>query len=71
VASRPELDIRDVLEPLTSESLRVSLHDEKGQKEDILNYITKVVDTDPNMRRWREKDKKLVIKTLSEKADGM
>jgi hypothetical protein len=24
-----------------------------------------------NMRRWREEDKKLVVETLSEKADGM
>jgi hypothetical protein len=34
VASRPEMDIRLVLEPLTS--LKISLHDENGQKEDIL-----------------------------------
>ena len=69
VASRPEVDIRDVLEPLAS--LRVSLHDEIGQREDILNYITKVVFTNPEMRRWRQKDKELVIKILSEKANGM
>ena len=34
VTSRPEIDIRTVLEPLTS--LKISLHDEIGQKEDIL-----------------------------------
>jgi hypothetical protein len=33
VMSRPEIDIRKVLEPLTSR--RVSLHDQSGQKEDI------------------------------------
>ena len=38
VASRPEIDIRVVLEPLTS--LKISLHDERGQKEDIIKYIT-------------------------------
>jgi hypothetical protein len=69
VASRPEIDLRDCLEPLTS--LRVSLHEESGQKKDILDYITKVVRTDRRMRRWREEDKQLVIKILSEKSDGM
>ena len=69
VASRPEMDIRMVLEPLTS--LQVSLHDESGQKEDIINYIKSVVRTDRRMRRWREEDQTLVIDTLSQNADGM
>jgi hypothetical protein len=69
VASRPEVDIRMVLEPLTS--LRISLHDEGGQKEDILMYIKSVVQSDPSMRRWKEEDKQLVINTLSDRADGM
>jgi hypothetical protein len=69
VTSRPEMDIRMVLEPLTS--LRVSLHDESGQKEDIIEYIKSVVHSDRRMRRWIEGDKKLVIETLSDKADGM
>jgi len=69
VTSRPEADIRMVLEPLTS--LKISLHDEIGQKEDIIQYIKSVVRSDRNMRRWKEEDKKLVIDTLSEKADGM
>jgi hypothetical protein len=69
VTSRPEIDIRNVLEPLTT--LRVSLHEENGQNRDIADYITKVVHTDRKMRRWREQDKQLVIKVLSEKADGM
>jgi NACHT domain len=69
VTSRPEADIRMVLEPLTS--LKISLHDESGQKEDIIQYIKFVVRSDRNMRRWKEEDKKLVIDTLSEKADGM
>ena len=33
VTSRPEIDIRNVLEPLTSR--RVSLHDQSGQRQDI------------------------------------
>jgi hypothetical protein len=69
VASRPEMDIRMVLEPLTS--LRISLHDEGGQKEDIIAYIQSVVHSDREMRRWREEDQNLVIDTLSQNADGM
>ena len=69
VASRPEMDIRMVLEPLTS--LKISLHDESGQKEDIIKYIKSVVRSDRNMRRWREEDQTLVIDTLSQNADGM
>ena len=69
VASRPEMDIRTVLESLTS--LKISLHDESGQKEDIISYIKSVVRSDWNMRRWTEEDKQLVIDTLSDKADGM
>jgi hypothetical protein len=69
VASRPEVDIRMVLEPLTS--LKISLHDESGQKEDIIEYIKFVVHSDRSMRRWKEEDKQLVIDTLSGRADGM
>ena len=69
VASRPEVDIRSVLDPLTS--LKISLHDEGGQKDDIIEYIKYVVRSDRSMRRWKEEDKKLVMDTLSEKADGM
>jgi NACHT domain len=69
VTSRPEIDIRHALEPLTSR--RVSLHEESGQKKDIIDYVTLVVQSDPKMRRWRDEDKNLVIETLSERADGM
>src|SRR6266567_4093698 len=69
VASRPEMDIRLVLEPLTA--LKVSLHDEIGQKEDIVEYINSIVRSDRSMRRWNEEDKQLVVDTLSSKADGM
>ena len=69
VASRPETDIRMVLEPLTS--LKISLHDEIGQKEDIIAYIKSIVRSDWSMRRWKEEDKKLVIDTLSDRVDGM
>ena len=69
VASRPEMDIRMVLEPLTS--LKISLHDESGQKEDIIKYIKSVVRSDRTMRRWKEEDKQLVVDTLSDRVDGM
>jgi hypothetical protein len=71
VTSRPEIDIRNVLEPLTSR--RVSLHDQNGQKKDISDYIRSVVysDSEHILRRWRMEDKELVIQTLSERADGM
>jgi len=70
VTSRPEIDIQTTLEPLT-ESLRVSLHDQSGQKEDIIRHVRSVVYSDSKMRRWREEDKVLVIETLAERADGM
>ena len=69
VTSRPELDIQAILEPLTPHP--VSLHDETGQKRDIAEYIRSFVHGDRRMRRWRDEDKDLVIKTLPEKADGM
>jgi len=69
VTSRPEVDIRTALEPLTS--CQVSLHNQSGQKKDIIKYVTSVVHSDPKMRKWRDEDKKLVIDTLSERADGM
>ena len=70
VASRPEMDIRVVLEPLTT-TLNISLHDESGQREDIIKYIKSVVYSDRSMRRWKQEDQKLVIDTLSDRADGM
>ena len=69
--SRPEVDIRNTLIPLTSTSNRISLHDEDGQKKDIVDYINSVVYSDKKIMRWREKDKKFVAKTLSDRAGGM
>ena len=69
VASRPEMDIRLVLEPLTT--LKISLHEEIGQKEDIIKYINSIIRSDRSLQRWKESDKQLVVDTLSSKADGM
>jgi len=71
ITSRPEQDIQTNLDPLTSTSLRVSLHEECGQREDINNYIRYFVQTNDAMRKWRTEDKEVVIDTLSERADGM
>jgi hypothetical protein len=69
--SRPGVNIRSFVEPLVFRS--VSLHDESGQKGDIVDYVRSVVYLSPStaIRRWRADDKDLVIETLTERADGM
>ena len=71
VTSRPNPDIKDVFEPLNP--IRVSLHDESGQREDIMDYVRSVVysNSERIMRRWRKEEKDLVISALSSRADGM
>ena len=69
VTSRTEVDIRNVLEPLTSISSRVCLHDEDGQKDDVADYIRFTVYSDKKIMRWREKDKELAVETLSNRAE--
>jgi hypothetical protein len=71
IISQPEVDIQRVLEPLAT--FKVSLHDKDGQREDIANYVHSVVhlDMEHEMTRWRPKVKELVVRTLSEKANGM
>jgi hypothetical protein len=71
ITSRPEQDINTALDPLTPPSRRVSLHEEGGQTEDINKFARFFVMNDPTMRRWREEDQKLVIRELSERAQGM
>jgi hypothetical protein len=69
ITSRPEIDIRDVLEPLAVHI--IPLHQQAGQNQDIADYINDRVRSDPMMQRWREEDKQLVIETLTRKAGGM
>ena len=69
ITSRPEIDIKGTLEPLTFRS--ISLHDASGQIEDIENYIRSVVNTDPKIRKWKASDKELLIDVLIKKSDGM
>jgi hypothetical protein len=63
VTSRPETDIQDTLGPLTLESNTISLHDQSGQKKDIVKF-------EVNRQHWEKKEKKFAIETLSNKADG-
>jgi hypothetical protein len=69
VTSRLEVDIKAVLDPLAFRS--VSLHDQRGQIEDINTYIESVIITDPMNKRWNAVDKQRVIDVLTKKADGM
>ena len=69
VTSRLEVDIKNRLEPLAFKA--VSLHDESGQKKDVADYVTTIVYSDAKMQAWRDDDRELAVKLLSEKADGM
>ena len=71
VTSRPQVDIRVVLERLISR--RVCLHDQIGQRDDIVDYITSVVysNSERIMRGWGKGEKDLVIEILSKRAGGM
>ena len=71
ITSRPEPDINTALNPLIPPSRRVSLHEEGGQIEDINSFVRSFVMNDRTMRRWRAEDKELVIRALSEYAQGM
>jgi hypothetical protein len=69
VTSRPEVDIKAILEPLAVCS--VSLHNASGQQKDIKDYIESIVNTNKTMRNWNSQHKLLVIDVLTRKADGM
>ncbi|KAF8261137.1 hypothetical protein EI94DRAFT_1705763 [Lactarius quietus] len=69
--SQPVYIILDALDECPNWA--VSLHEESGQKKDIVDYINSVVyfDSETMMKRWREDEKKMVVEAVSEKADGM
>jgi NACHT domain len=69
VTSRPETDIKDVLDSLIPRS--VSLHDQSEQKKDIAEYIKSAINTHSKNRKWKAEHKQLVIVVLTEKANGM
>ena len=67
--SRPEVDIRDALEGLAVHN--VSLQEQAGQNQDILDYIESVFHSDLRIRRWREEDRQFVMTNLMKRARGM
>ena len=67
LTSRPEVDIKYILDPFCS----ISLHDQDGQKQDILDYINSVVHSDETMREWSTEEKEHAIEVLSKRANGM
>ena len=69
VTSRPEVDIQTRLKPLAVNE--ISLQDESRQKAVISNYVNSVMSSDEQMKHWRDENKRLVAKELSERADGM
>ena len=69
VTSRPEVDIKTILEPLAFRS--VSLHDASGQQKDIRDYIESIISTNKKMQNWSLHHKQLVIDGLTRRADGM
>jgi len=71
VTSRPEVDISDGLKLITSTPNRICLHLEDGQKKDLIDYISSIVYSDKEMKKWQKDDKSLVIQVLSDRADGV
>ena len=69
VTSRPEVDIKSILNQLIIHS--ISLHGEREQRKGIADYVRYFVNSDAKMREWPDEDKQLVIHELSERADGM
>ena len=67
--SRPEIDIRRVLEPVNP--YNVELQRQYGQIRDLAKYVEEVVRSDVTMRDWPEDVKKLVIDTLTKKGARM
>ncbi|KAI0258923.1 hypothetical protein BC834DRAFT_669981 [Gloeopeniophorella convolvens] len=69
ITSRPEGDIRQVLE--RPASFRISLEEEIGQEHAIVDYVESSVESHPKMRKWNKAIKDLVIDTLKRNAQGM
>jgi NACHT domain len=68
VTSRPETNIKDILDPLTFRP--VSLPSEPGHRKDIMSYIKLVINMHPKSRMWQEEHKQLVIEVLTKNAYG-
>jgi hypothetical protein len=71
ITSRPEQDINTALNSFTPPSRRVYLHEEGGQMDDIRSFVRSFVMNDQTMQGWGAEVKELVIRVLSERAQGM
>jgi hypothetical protein len=69
VTSRLEADIQSVLAPLTSFS--VALQKEDGHRQDIFRYVNSSIESDSQVRGWKNEDRKLVVDKFSQKAGGV
>jgi len=69
ITGLPEIDIPTILEPLTLPHM--SLHDQSGQKQDILDVIKNVTHSDGRTRIQISEGKQMFIDTLPAKVDGM
>ena len=67
--SRPEVDIRNIMEDLADHN--VPLHEQVGQNLDIFDYIEFIFSSDRHIQRWTEEDKQLAKDTLLRGARGM
>jgi hypothetical protein len=67
--SRPEVDIRDVMEYIAV--YKVSLHEQVEQNQDISDYIKFIFSEDLKIQQWEEEDKQLAMDTLLRGARGM
>ena len=69
VTSCPEFNICTTLGSMTTQ--QVSLHNEIGQEQDIIDYITSVIHLDVRMKGWQDNDKTMIIGKLTERVNGM
>ena len=69
LASCPEIDIRKFLRPL--KPLEISLHDEVGQRNDVVKYIESAVHSHSETKGWNNEETQLIIDTLSKESNGM
>jgi hypothetical protein len=67
--SRPEVDIRNVMQALAVHN--VSLHEQVGQNQDIFDYIKSIFSSDSRIQRWTEEDRQMAKDTLLRRARGM
>ena len=52
ITSQPKVDIQTYLEPLTSTTNHISLHNEIRQRTDVVEFVRVVVYSDKNTRQW-------------------